>query len=128
MANIILDSRKIMVYEDLKYLSEFCGKNSAFADELWSGMLENEELYQEFMYYLDNHSLKDEMRVEGYTLTDIYVNSLWSYNLFADTGKNTAACSKDSMVLDTFMGMLKLIRNPEEYKKNLHTGKGMDKL
>ena len=128
MTNIILDSRKIMVYEDLKYLAELTGKKEGFADRLWEGLLKNDDLYQEFLYYLDNKALKDEFSFDGYALTDIYVTMIGRYNLLNDIGKNTSMCSKESMVLETFMGMLSLIENPEEYKKKLQNNDGMDKL
>ena len=128
MANIILDSRKIMVYEDLKYLAELTGKKEGFADRLWEGLLKNDDLYQEFLYYLDNKALKDEFSFDGYALTDIYVTTIGRYNLLNDIGKNTSMCSKESMVLETFMGMLSLIENPEDYKKKLQNNDGMDKL
>ena len=128
MANIILDSRKIMVYEDLKYLAEATGKKEGFADRLWEGLLNCNDLYEEFLYYLDNKALKDTFSFEGYNLTDIYVSMIGRYNLLNDIGKNTAMCSKESMVLETFMGMLELMENPTEYKKKLQNNDGMDKL
>ena len=128
MANIILDSRKIMVYEDLKYLAELTGKKEGFADRLWEGLLKNDDLYQEFLYYLDNKALKDEFSFDGYALTDIYVTMIGRYNLLNDIGKNTSMCSKESMVLETFMGMLEFMENPTEYKKKLQNNDGMDKL
>lgn len=126
MPNIILDSRKLMVYEDLKYLAEFTGKGEAFAESLWSGLLENKSLYEEFLYYIDNQSLKDKYDFNGYSLSDLYVFQLKRYNLFNDTGKNTAECSREALILDTFMGMIELIHNPEEYEKKLSEDGGMD--
>ncbi len=117
-----------MVYEDLKYLAELTGKKEGFADKIWEGLLKNDELYQEFLYYLDNKALKDEFSFDGYALTDIYVTMIGRYNLLNDIGKNTSMCSKESMVLETFMGMLELMENPTEYKKRLQNNDGMDKL
>ena len=128
MANIILDSRKLMAYEDLKYLCEFTGKPQELADSIWQGLLQYPELYDEFLYYLDNRALKDKFTFKGYSLTDIYVYRLTEHNLFSDTGKNTAACSKDAMILETFEGMLALIASPDEYIKKINSGNGMDKF
>lgn len=128
MANIILDSRKLMVYEDLKYLCEFTGKPDGFLDKLWGEFQIKPELYDEFLYYIDNHSVKDQISVKGYSLTDIYVYLIGRYNLLSDTGKNTALCNKESMILDCFMTMANLMNNPDEYAKRLERGDGMDKL
>lgn len=80
--NIILDSRKLMAYEDLKYLCEFTGKPQELADSIWQGLLQYPELYDEFLYYLDNRALKDKFTFKGYSLTDIYVYRLTEHNLF----------------------------------------------
>ena len=128
MTNIILCTGKLKVYEDLKYLCEFAGKDQKFLDSLWEAMNSCDELYQEFAYYIDNHSLKDQMNVSGYYLTDLYIHMIENYNLLNDTGKNTSRCNKEAMVLESFMGMSKLMANPEEYIKKLQEGRGMDKL
>lgn len=128
MANIILCTGKLKVYEDLKYLCNFTGKDEEFLSLLWEGLSSNEELYEEFAYYLDHHSIKDEITIEGYSLTDLYVYMIENYNLLNDTGKNTAACNKEAIVLESFMGMVKLIKNPSEYIKKLEEGRGMDKF
>ena len=43
-----------------------------------------------------------------------------------DTGKNTAACNKEDMVLRSFMMMADMLRDPETYGKKLSDWKGMD--
>lgn len=126
--NIILDSRKLMVYEDLKYLCEFTGKPASLTEKIWAGLLSSEGLYLEFLYYIDHRALKDSFSFMGYSLTDIYVFRLTQYNFFNDTGKNTSACNKESMILETFEGMIDLMSNPEEYIKLLNQGNGMDKF
>jgi len=127
MNDIIFDSRKIKVYEDLKYLVEYTGKDSAFLDSLWEGMLINSGLYEEFLYYIDNHCFKDELRVSGLSLTDMYVYRLSQYNVRNDSGKHNADCNKESMVLESFMELLKVINNPDD-KKRFERGRGMDTL
>lgn len=117
-----------MVYEDLKYLCDFTGKSADFLDYLWLQMQKKPDLYEEFLYYIDNHTLNDKIKVSGYSLTDIYVYMLGQSNLRNDTGKNTQACNKEAMVLDCFMGMAKLMDNPDEIIKKLERGEGMDKL
>ncbi|MCQ2522932.1 MAG: hypothetical protein MJ123_01220 [Lachnospiraceae bacterium] len=128
MANIILCTGKLKVYEDLKYLCEFTGKGDDFRDSLWEALSNWEELYDEFAYYIDNHALKDQLSILGYSLTDLYIHMIENYNLLNDTGKNTFLCNKEAMVLESFMGMWKLKENPQEYVKKLEAGRGMDLL
>lgn len=127
MAQIILDSEKIKAYEGLKMLCEYAGKPRKWRDELWLNMLSDYELYKEFVYYLEHHSLADYMKVEGYSLTDFYVWQMEKYNLASDSGKNTERCNKEEMVLQAFKAMAGMKKNPDYYKRKLSEGSGMDK-
>lgn len=127
MSQIILDSGKIKAYEGLKMLCEYSGKSSEWCDGLWLDMLTDYELYEEFVYYLEHHSLADHMRIEGYSLTDFYVWQMERYNLASDSGKNTEICNKEKMVLQSFKTMAEMKKNPEYYKRKLTDGSGMDK-
>ena len=126
MAGLIYDARKIMVYEDLKYLSEFSGKPADFADTLWAEFLDKPGLYKEFLYYIDHKSLKDTFEFRGYFLTDIYVHLLGEYKMFKDIGKNGSECSKEWLILETFMEMSHFMNDPDNYIKKLDAGRGMD--
>lgn len=126
MSGIIYDARRIKAFEDLKALGEYTGKTEEYVLELWECFLEQEELLKEFMYYLDNHCFLDTYKVEGYSLTDLYVWQLDRYNLVRDMGKNTAACNKEIMVLDAFHGMRELLHNPAPYIKRMTEGNSMD--
>lgn len=128
MSAIIYDARKIKAYENLRALGEFAQKNQDYIDKLWNGLLLDPELMNEFMYYLDHHTLLDEMKCHGYGLTDLYVWNIGQYNLYQDLGKNPLECNKEGMVLDSFMNMLEMKKNPEEYLKRLSTDNGMDRI
>lgn len=127
MSHIIFDSGKIKAYESLKMLCEYTGKSLEWCDGLWMDILTDNELYEEFVYYLEHHALADNMQVEGYSLIDFYVWQMERYNLANDSGKNTAACNKEEMVLQSFKAIAEMKKNPEYYKKKLSDGSGMDK-
>ena len=46
--------------------------------------------------------------------------------MFKDIGKNGSECSKEWLILETFMEMTKLMASPDEYIKKLDAGRGMD--
>ena len=127
MTQIIFDSGKIKAYEGLKMLCEYSGKSSEWCDGLWMDMLNDYELYEEFVYYLEHHAPADHMKVEGYSLTDFYVWQMERYNLAGDIGKNTAECNKEEMILQSFKAMAEMKKNPEYYKRKFTDGSGMDK-
>ena len=128
MANIVLDGSKIKVYGMLQNLCDYCNEKDSWCDELWGYMLQNDELYEEFVYFRVNRSLMSKMNVEGYTLIDLYVKQIDMYNVRNDLGKNPIFCMKEDMVLRSFLMMGRLLEAPETYKKKLEDGFGMDQL
>ncbi len=128
MANIVLDGSKIKVYGMLQNLCDYCNEKDSWCDELWGYMLQNDELYEEFVYFIVNRSLMGKMNVEGYTLIDLYVKQIDMYNVRNDLGKNPIYCMKEDMVLRSFLMMGRLLEAPETYKKKLEDGFGMDQL
>ena len=128
MANIVLDGSKIKVYGMLQNLCDYCNEKDSWCDELWGYMLQNDELYKEFVYFIVNRSLMGKMNVEGYTLIDLYVKQIDMYNVRNDLGKNPIFCMKEDMVLRSFLMMGRLLEAPETYKKKLEDGFGMDQL
>lgn len=128
MSHIILDARRLKAYEDLKYLGEFTGKDAEFINKLWDNMLLDQELFEEFLYYIDNQTLLDKYKFKGYSLTDLYVYVLERYNLMIDIGKNDSRCVKEVMVLDTFNAMIELKKNPDAFIKRMNNGDAYDRL
>lgn len=124
---IIYDSRRIKAFELLQELNKSIGKEQSFIDDLWQGLILNEELMKEFMYYLDHHALLDEVRCEGYGLTDLYFWRMSQYNLYQDLGKNPAECNKEAMVLEAFSAMLEMKKAPDKYIQKLSSDMGMDR-
>ena len=127
MSPIICATEKIKVYEGLQMLCEYAGKSEVWRDELWTDMLSDNELYEEFLYYLEHHSFADRMKTAGYSLTDFYVWQMQRDNLSKDTGKNTENCNKEQMVLQAFWTMAEMKKDPARYEKKLSEDGGMDR-
>lgn len=128
MAGIVYDASKIKAYAVLDDLCNKAGETEALRDALWDSFLKDRELYQEFLYYAENHTIQGTLCVEGYTLLDLFVLEMDSFNLTHDTGKNTAFCNKEDMVLRAFLTMAGLKKEPDKYIKKFQQGFGMDKL
>ncbi|MGN0438589.1 MAG: hypothetical protein ACI4F4_08715 [Lachnospiraceae bacterium] len=130
MGGIIYDARRIKAYEYLQELGKMTGKSQDFIDELWMVILQNGDLMEEYMYYIDHHTFLDEIKIEGYGLSDLYMWLIRRFNLMIDYGKNEANCNKEALVLDTFWHMGQMKVHPAEYRKRLEDGfdQGMDQL
>lgn len=126
MQEFLYDARNVKVYEYLCSLGEYAGQEKEWIDTLWKDLLVMPDLYEEMVYYLMHHSLRDQIRCHGYSLTDLYVWQMSQYNLILDTGKNTPDCNKETLVLRAFRTMIELSRNPEIYLKRIRDRRGMD--
>jgi hypothetical protein len=127
MAGILYDARRLKAYDRLVQIGESSGETKQWCDKLWEDMVFQNDLLEEFIYFLDNHSLKDNVKCEGYGLIDLYMWQLNKFNVMGDSGKNTEFCNKDRMVLWAFRDMIDMRKNPEPFIKNMNLGKGMDK-
>lgn len=125
---VIYDGNRVAVYDGLQKLCAYTGKSALWGDGLWSFMLEDEELFAEFAHYLHHHAFLDKMKVNGYSMTDLYVQQIDRYNIKQDSGKNTAACNKEEMALAAFDAMAKLRRGPEQPSRKWQDGFGMDQM
>ncbi len=123
---ILYDARKIKALEFLQEICEYAGMSREWTDELWSMMLTDLPLYDEFVYYAEHHTFKDELKVSGYSLSDIYVWQMDKYNLIREIGKNPTTCNKETMVMNAFMVMGRMIHDPETYIKRIESGRGND--
>lgn len=130
MGAIIYDARRIKAYEFMQELGKVAEKSQEFIDELWKSILAEGDLLKEYMYYLDNHTFLDEIKVNGYGMTDLYMWLLRQNNLKNDYGKNNESCNKETLVFDTFWHMDRMIKDPQTYITKLEDdfGIGMDQM
>ena len=126
MAGIVYDARRIKAYEGLLAVGEIAGQPKEWCDMLWGEIIVAPELLEELIYYLEHHCLTENVKCCGYSMIDLYVWQMNRYNIIGDSGKNTAACNKDRMVLHAFRDMVEMKRNPAAYVRKLTMGRGMD--
>lgn len=126
MAGILYDARRIKAYEGLLAIGEIACETKQWCDALWEELVFDRELFEELVFYLEHHYLKDTVRCEGYGLTDLYIWQMNKYNIIGDSGKNTDACNKDRMVLKAFKDMIEMKKEPAVYIKKMTMGRGMD--
>ncbi len=109
---ILFDQSKLKAYDGLERLCGFAGEPEEWRQAMWCEFLTNQSLYDAFVYYLEHHGLPDFPKCGAYSLTDCYVWQIEQDNLRMDTGKNTADCNKEVLVLRSFMMMAKMLNNP----------------
>ena len=125
---ILYDARRLKAMDFLYSLCEYAGKDEEFAGRLWGELARDSELYDEFVYYADNHTFLDKFKIMGYSMSDLYVWQMDRYNIVRELGKNPAACNKETLVLNAFYEMSNMKKDPETYVRRIESGKGNDRL
>lgn len=113
---ILYNAGKIKSFENLKALALMVGENEEFAANLWQDMLRDDELLEEFNYYVINRTLKGTVKCGDFSLLDLYFAQMNKYNYFHDMGKNPDDCNKERMVLHAFKQMVDMKKDPEYLK------------
>lgn len=126
--NIIYDSSRLKIGHGLFSLCEYAGLDENFANSLWQDMALEADVYNEFVYYLINHTFLDKLSIKGYSLSDLYVFQMDKYNLLSEIGKNPVDCNKERMVLKAFRMLVDMKRDPDTFIKRLESGRGEDRL
>ena len=127
-SNIIISTSKLKACDFFYELCDFCGYDRGWTDALWGDIVLDGNIFDEFVYYAENHTFRDSYSVCGYSLSDLYVFQMNKYNLIREIGKNPRECNKERMVLNAFRMMIDMRDDPETYVKRIEEGKGEDKL
>lgn len=129
MANIIYDSTKLKVMQFLDDLSEYAGFDIEFANKLWERMLFHKNVYEEFIYYIENHSLLGKYEIEGYSILECYV---WQRNnqvyRLGERGKFEPEGNEETVVLKAFDMMMDLEDDTPATLQRLEDDLGRDKM
>ncbi|MCR5790067.1 MAG: hypothetical protein K6G83_09290 [Lachnospiraceae bacterium] len=124
--SLIISTSKIKVCEGFYQLIDYAGLSREFGDDLWTELVLDDAVYEEFVYYLEHHTFADREKVAGYALSDLYVWQMDKYNLIREIGKNPTTCNKETMVLNAFRTLVDMKKNPALYVKRIESGRGLD--
>ena len=124
--SIIISTSKLKACEGFYELIEYAGLSKDFGDNLWTELLLDPSIYDEFVFYLTNHTFKDAVKIAGYSLSDLYVWQMDKYNLIREIGKNPTTCNKETLVMNAFQTLVDMKKNPDIYVKRIESGRGLD--
>ena len=109
---IIYNAGRIKTYENVKALVKLIGEDEQFAEDIWQGMYNDDELIEEFNYFVQNKSLRGNAKCGDISLIDLYFSQMNKYNLYHDLGKNPVDCLKERMVIEAFKELIDMRKNP----------------
>lgn len=126
--SIIIASEKIKLFSYLSEMCEYVRYTEEWRDAFWNKLLENEAVYQEYIYYAEHKDFLLDTKVNGYSVIDILVWEMRKYNVRMDRGKNGEDCDKEAMVLEAFNTMLDMCNKTANVEWSMEMRNGMDQL
>ena len=128
MENIIIASEKLKLFEIVENWAEYAGYSKEWADKFWQDLLLNQEVYEEFLYYVDKDDFLCKYSYNGQFITDIFIWEMRKFNIKTDRGKNYEDCDKAEMVLNAFRTMLDMKDSADRITNAMENKNGADKL
>ena len=107
-------------------LCRYAGEDEIFLQDFWLRLRQSENVYREFVYYLENQRFLCEYKVEGYSVVDIMVWQMDHFKAQMDRGKDDMKNNGDKMLLMAFDTLLKMEQDPARYVDLMQTETGTD--
>lgn len=112
-----------------RYGAQLCGKagkDQAFYDRLWNGLLAHPDILAEFVYYTEHQDFCCRAKVMERTVADILVWQIDHFKAALDRDCEDTRCSREKMVLQAFDTMVKMAEDPQPYLQKMESETGTD--
>ncbi len=111
------------------YIGELCirsGKDNVFAETFLNELMSDEEICQEFVYYMEHGNFACKAKAAGYTVVDIMVWQMDHFKAWLDRDNSTTRQNGDGMLLMAFDTLLAMKKNPDQYIQKMQYETGTD--
>ncbi len=118
------DKEQIIFFaqELCRYAGEDGGFSAAFLEKLFG----DEEILEEFVFYMKNGNFACRARVEGYTAVDVMVWQMDHFKARLDRDNSGTRQNGDRMVLLAFDTLLDMRKDPQKYIGRIQGESGTD--
>ena len=110
----------------VRSLCHYAGEEEAFEKDFMERLAADEEICEEFSYYMEHGNFACKAKVFGYTVVDIMVWQIDHFKAWLDRDTVGTSQNPDRMILLSFDTLLKMKQNPQEYLKKLQGETGTD--
>lgn len=111
------------------FINELCryaGEGDSFAQNFWEKLREDEEIYQELVYYMTHGTFACQAKVEGYTVVDVMVWQMDHFKARLDRDNSGTRQNGDRMLLLAFDTLLDMREDPLKYIAKMQGETGTD--
>jgi len=133
---MITDCQKGIKVDYMKYkkeaytwaqaLCKYAGADEVFCEDFWDRLQKDEEIYEEFVYYMLYQDFLYKVKIEGYGLVDLMIFQIDRFRAVMDQDVADMRHNKDKMLLMAFNSLLQMRKNPEPFLELFRTQTGTD--
>ena len=114
-------------YEWAKALCAYAEADEAFLQDFWKRLTADEEIYEEFIYYLEHQDFLCKVKIEGYGLIDLMIFQIDHFRAVMDQDVADMRMNKDKMLLMAFNSLLQMRKDPEPFVRMMQGETGTDR-
>ena len=103
------------------------GEDEQFAEVFEKALSADEEICEEFAYYMAHNDFACKVKVEGYSIVDILIWQIDHFRAWLDRDTTGTKHNKDRMVLLAFDTLLKMRKDPRKYIEKITGETGTDR-
>lgn len=122
-----MEEERKLAYRWAEELCRYAGADGAFLEDFWKRLTADEEIYEEFVYYLKNQDFLCKVKIEGYGLVDLMIFQIDHFRAVMDQDVADMRFNKDKMLLMAFNSLLQMRKNPEPFVRMMQGQTGTDR-
>lgn len=122
-----MEQQKDRAYAWAAALCSYAGADEAFFRDFWERLISDEEIYEEFVYYLEHQDFLCKVKIEGYGLVDLMIFQIDHFRAVMDQDVSDMRLNKDKMLLMAFNSLLQMRKNPAPFVKMMQGQTGTDR-
>ena len=96
------------IREYIDRLCENAGEDRSFAQDFYERLTKDEEILQEFVFYMENGNFACRAKVCDYTVVDVMVWQIDHFKAWLDRDTTGTKQNRDKMLLNAFDILLKM--------------------
>ena len=117
---------EMVIREYIDKLCENAGEDRSFARDFYERLTKDEEILQEFVFYMENGNFACRAKVCDYTVVDVMVWQIDHFKAWLDRDTTGTKQNRDKMLLNAFDILLKMKQEPEIYIRKMQQETGTD--
>ncbi len=122
----MVEEKERRVRDFIDKLCSYAGESSEFAQEFWMKLKQDKEIYDEFVFYLENGNFACRAKIEGYSVVDVMVWQMDHFKARLDRDNSGTRNNGDRMLLLAFDTLLSMRNNPGKYIDKMQSETGTD--